>query len=260
MHTSRYIKSKTVFLVLIFLLIFLQTYSQQTAPAAAIPAEIYSERVGVPGTAGISLPIKVRHFTGSNLSAFALKWDPSVMTFIKVERLGSKGMTIDDFNVTQAGRGILMFSPKGKCQALADGSVLVALKFKAIGNAKKNTQITVEGQSLPIGSVSVGKDQTELVGIQKFDGSLSTTQAYPNPFVSETRITFNQPQQGIVSFSITDLNGKLIKHWSENKTKGIQEIVWKGTGSGENIVPVGIYILTLKYNGIAKTIKLIKKE
>jgi FlgD Ig-like domain len=89
----------------------------------------------------------------------------------------------------------------------------------------------------------------------------SVEPASPNPFIEETHISYRLPKEGQVQVSITDLNGRSVKSWTEEvKGSGKQELVWNGTDASGNLLKAGVYFCTLHYAGVKKTCKLVKAE
>jgi hypothetical protein len=77
---------------------------------------------------------------------------------------------------------------------------------------------------------------------------------YPNPFNSQTKISFSIPKSGFVNISVYDILGKKVDDIiNKYLTDGIYEINYNA-----NKISSGIYIYTLNVNGmIKKTNKLI---
>ncbi len=82
--------------------------------------------------------------------------------------------------------------------------------------------------------------------------------AYPNPFTKETRLSYRLPQDGMVKITLSDLNGRILKTWTENKTRGTQVFIWDGTDDSNNILPAGLYFCTIEYNGVKKVSRWVK--
>ena len=77
---------------------------------------------------------------------------------------------------------------------------------------------------------------------------------YPNPFESSTTISFNNNTKGMVSLTLTDMNGRLIKvlH-SGDMPAGVQQVLIDGNGLAS-----GMYILSLDLNGVKSSRKIFK--
>jgi hypothetical protein len=83
-------------------------------------------------------------------------------------------------------------------------------------------------------------------------------QAYPNPFSSETTLSYSLSDPAFVSIFVYDVNGRCVKKLvRENQSSGEQKITWDGTN--ENGIPAspGLYFYSAVINGESFTGKLI---
>ena len=87
-------------------------------------------------------------------------------------------------------------------------------------------------------------------------------QNYPNPFNGQTTISYNLPSASIVSFTIFDITGHIIKKLSYNESQeaGIHRYIWDGTNNSGQGVSTAIYFYELQVNKdkIVKSMILIK--
>ena len=81
-------------------------------------------------------------------------------------------------------------------------------------------------------------------------------QNIPNPFGSETTISFRTPVDGPVSLTIYDVNGKLVKKISENFNKGTNSIML----NAEDLQAKGIFYYQMEAAGYSATKKMIVIE
>jgi hypothetical protein len=83
---------------------------------------------------------------------------------------------------------------------------------------------TVEGVDLVFKN-TVKNAENILARNEATEGSHFTLyQNEPNPFQTETKISFNMPTDSPATFTIFDLNGKVLKTFNKNWTKGYNEI------------------------------------
>jgi len=81
---------------------------------------------------------------------------------------------------------------------------------------------------------------------------------YPNPFNPETKLMFALPSESKVIISIYNSLGEEIKVLiNETRLSGEYEISWNGTDVNGNLVPSGIYFITMKAGNFQKTIKSV---
>lgn len=90
------------------------------------------------------------------------------------------------------------------------------------------------------------------------NGAALLYQAYPNPFSSNTTISFNLPSEGRVSLKVYNVMGQLIKTVCEGqKPAGVHKINWNGNDESGNKVSNGIYLYRLVTNDQSQTKKVI---
>lgn len=77
--------------------------------------------------------------------------------------------------------------------------------------------------------------------------NLALKQNYPNPFLKETTIEFELPENGLVRIDIYDSQGALIRNllWAP-QYKGTNRVTWDGTNSAGVRVHPGIYSYVLR--------------
>lgn len=83
-------------------------------------------------------------------------------------------------------------------------------------------------------------------------------QAYPNPFSSNTTISFNLPVDGQVSLKVYNVLGQAVKTVCDGqRSAGIHKITWRGDDETGGKVSNGIYLYRLVANGQSQTQKVI---
>jgi len=89
----------------------------------------------------------------------------------------------------------------------------------------------------------------------KFDGLFNV---YPNPFDSETIISFQLPTDSNVEIRIYNVSGQEIKTYRfQNKTAGTHEVAWDGTNNYGEYVSGGLYLISLSRLDFHKTKKAL---
>lgn len=85
--------------------------------------------------------------------------------------------------------------------------------------------------------------------------------AYPNPFKEETRLHLQLDNPGSVKIIISDIKGKSIKTLLDSyMSKGEYQLSWNGTNDYGNIIPDGVYLMSIIIDGIlTESLKVIKK-
>jgi hypothetical protein len=79
---------------------------------------------------------------------------------------------------------------------------------------------------------------------------------YPNPFTSETNISWNNLFGLETQIRIYDLNGKAIRHFYSS-SEGINNIIWDGCDQNGNPVNQGVYFIILENRDLIKQEKIL---
>jgi hypothetical protein len=77
-------------------------------------------------------------------------------------------------------------------------------------------------------------------------------QNYPNPFNPVTKIKFDIPKSGDISFRVYDVLGKIVYSINEYKDAGSYEIIFSG-----NDIASGIYYYSIEANGSSDVRKMV---
>jgi FlgD Ig-like domain len=81
-------------------------------------------------------------------------------------------------------------------------------------------------------------------------------QNYPNPFNPQTTIKFSLPEEAKVNIKIYNILGKEITELlNDTRRSGEYEITWNGRDSNGNVMPSGVYFITMRTKNFSETIK-----
>ena len=84
------------------------------------------------------------------------------------------------------------------------------------------------------------------------------TQNYPNPFNPTTTISFSIPSEGHVQVNIYDITGRLIANLVDgNLSEGYHDVIWDGNDMFGTNVSAGLYIYSLKAEGVSLNRKMV---
>lgn len=102
--------------------------------------------------------------------------------------------------------------------------------------------------------------QDTATGSSKFEVWSSQLVVYPNPFKSNTFISFEMLNEGVVTLEVINMNGQIVRTIAENKFPvGNYKLVWDGKDDGNKNIISGNYFLLFRIdNQLIKTEKLIK--
>ena len=80
----------------------------------------------------------------------------------------------------------------------------------------------------------------------------------PNPFCSETAITYQLSAESFVSIEVYDLSGRSVMTLVEaEQAAGSRSLVWNGRGYSGRRLPSGTYIVRLQTNSDSGSIKVL---
>ena len=83
-------------------------------------------------------------------------------------------------------------------------------------------------------------------------------QNFPNPFNPFTSLTYELHEEGIVSITIHDMMGRIVKTlFKSSQTAGYKSIIWDATNDRNEPVPAGMYIYTIQAGEFRQTRKMV---
>ncbi|MFL3026955.1 MAG: DUF4397 domain-containing protein [Candidatus Neomarinimicrobiota bacterium] len=86
----------------------------------------------------------------------------------------------------------------------------------------------------------------------------SLNQNYPNPFNPSTKISYNLPQNDMVTISIYDLMGRSVKTLvSSNQAAGYHSVRWDATNDIGEPVSAGMYVYMVQTSNFSQSKKMI---
>jgi len=86
----------------------------------------------------------------------------------------------------------------------------------------------------------------------------SLGQNYPNPFNPTTTIGYGLASQALVTISIYDINGQLVRMLvSDTKPAGLYTVNWDGRNQAGNSVASGVYLSRMSAGSFVETKKLV---
>ena len=189
----------------------------------------------------VRMTLNAKDFANIMGYQFTFEYDNENLELLNIE--GNK----DNFEVRE--NGIITTSAIVVAEASEELFTLV-FRAKKSGILSQSTKIT----SSVTAKEAYNKEAITLTPVLEFNNEISDGlelyQNHPNPFNDATVISFNLPQNNNATLTISDISGKIIKHFN-NFNKGYNEVKLNKTDLGIS----GIFYYQLEQNGQ----KLIKK-
>ena len=83
-------------------------------------------------------------------------------------------------------------------------------------------------------------------------------QNYPNPFNPITKIRYDLPINSLVSVTVYDMMGRVVKNLVNGlQTAGFKSVKWDGTNNNNQTVSAGLYIYSIYSDNYIDTKKMI---
>jgi hypothetical protein len=90
------------------------------------------------------------------------------------------------------------------------------------------------------------------------DSRFSFAPGFPNPFRTETRLSFTLPAAGLVRVTVHDLRGRLVKELINGRQSGgTQDVSWDGRDARGARAAAGVYYARVTHEGSIRTQKIV---
>jgi hypothetical protein len=102
------------------------------------------------------------------------------------------------------------------------------------------------------GEVSAVEDELSLAGLSLH------LKAAPNPFNPRVTISFKLPRTAETAIEVFDVKGRKVANMGvQNRQSGTQKVEWDGTGRGGSNLPSGVYLVRVKADKWAESLKIV---
>lgn len=152
-----------------------------------------------------------------------------------------------------------MFGPRQADGGLPGVRFLTLNAGSSLIDAGLDVGLPFKGSAPDLGAFEAGDSLTALPGARKppLPGRMAVVN-YPNPFNPVTHIRIDLPVAAEVSAVIYDLAGRqVVRLFQGYRPAGRQQFSWNATGRNGRKLSGGVYFLTVRSTGHAKTVKLI---
>lgn len=97
---------------------------------------------------------------------------------------------------------------------------------------------------------------TEVSASPQLPARFEVGQAYPNPFNSETTLSFTVSSAGPLALVLSDLAGRVVRDWSGHFEVGRHSLTWNGRDQEGNALASGVYFASVRQGVSATTRKI----
>jgi Cohesin domain/Secretion system C-terminal sorting domain len=178
----------------------------------------------------ISAEIKIKSRDTISLISFNLEWDPSVLTFQKVDNFNLSPSAYDIFGLTNVSAGALKFNWLGTdAYHVKDSVVIFKVNFKVDGSKGSNSNLrfikpkaydnsaTVDSIRMTIqnGVIMVNSGTSAVGNVSDTEGYAQLLQSQPNPAYNKVLFPFTIKESDVVTLTIYDMVGRQV--FSEKK-------------------------------------------
>ncbi|MBK8517398.1 MAG: T9SS type A sorting domain-containing protein [Saprospiraceae bacterium] len=205
----------------------------------------------------VKMDITAENFVNIAGAQGTFEFDASSLEFSHVVP-GEMNLNSDNVNALQAKNGKLSFSWNDfNGITIPEGKVLFTIEFRATANSTVERSIKITSDITKAEAYT--KDLSEInMNLSVRTGNSDEKvfvleQNNPNPFTSNTTISFNLPEAGQAKLTIFDITGKVLKTITNNYHKGRNELII----NAEEINAQGVMFYELESNGIKATKKMI---
>jgi Cohesin domain/Secretion system C-terminal sorting domain/HYR domain/Dockerin type I domain len=205
----------------------------------------------------VKMDITSENFTNIAGAQWTLNFDAASLAFSNVES-GSLKLTKDNLNAIKAKDGKISFSWNDfNGLTIPETEVLFSIEFIATANNKISN--TVKLSSDITKTEAYTKDLSEInmnltiKSGRANENIFALDQNNPNPFTSNTTISFILPEAGKAKLTIYDMTGKVLKTITNEYQKGNNEVII----SAEELNAQGVMFYELESKGLKATKKMI---
>ncbi|MCC9166858.1 PKD domain-containing protein, partial [Pontibacter harenae] len=208
----------------------------------------------------VVLPVSVKDFSDVSGYQFTLNWDPKVLEFVRVEHAGLEGA----YGTHSVGKGKLTTvwaEPNGGSLSLEDGTQVFSVRFRVIGENETESKVEINS-SLTRGVAYTGSLEqlsvkSESAQVKVKAPGYALYQNYPNPFLKQTTLQFEVPEEQEVTLTIYNLLGQVVKQYRGKFAAGEHSVIWKGDDTTGKSVSAGSYYCRMQAGKFSQSIQLI---
>ena len=101
---------------------------------------------------------------------------------------------------------------------------------------------------------------TEVAASPQLPAGFEVGHLYPNPFNSETTLSFTVSAAGPLTLRLFDLNGRVARDWSGHFEVGRHSLTWDGRDQEGNALASGVYLASVRQESrvVTRKVTLLK--
>ena len=178
----------------------------------------------------ISIPVYARDYAAFIAWQFTLEFDENYLSFEDIVPGAMEGFNRNKLGLNAVEEGIIGALWYGNPKSVSSNEVLFTLQFTALDNADALsglidiTSRTVKSQSSLISGATGEVSLAFFSPTATLPTNFELHQNRPNPFNGETLISFNLPEAGFATMTISDISGRALKVVEGDFAKGYNEV------------------------------------
>jgi len=178
----------------------------------------------------ISIPVYARDYAAFIAWQFTLEFDENYLSFEDIVPGAMEGFNRNKLGLNAVEEGIIGALWYGNPKYVSSNEVLFTLQFTALDNADALsglidiTSRTVKSQSSLISGATGEVSLAFFSPTATLPTNFELHQNRPNPFNGETLISFNLPEAGFATMTISDISGRALKVVEGDFAKGYNEV------------------------------------
>ncbi|SEQ38085.1 Por secretion system C-terminal sorting domain-containing protein [Neolewinella agarilytica] len=231
------------------------------------PLEIEEHRLR--GGDLFDLPVRSGDLQRLEGMQFTLAFDQDA---VQIEEVVPGLLATDQMGLSQVERGLVSASWTRENDSVQDEEILFTVRVRVLSNVSVSEVVSFEDN--PTFTEAYLRETEELMGLYLnfpqgteapfnpeivtgeeagFELEAALEQNFPNPFITETTISFHLPEAGEATLSIYDLNGRVLKDFSGEFNQGVNSVKLNARDYA-----AGTLVYTLNYKGQLLTRTMIR--
>ncbi|MES2627885.1 MAG: choice-of-anchor Q domain-containing protein, partial [Bacteroidota bacterium] len=213
----------------------------------------------------VLVPVTVNRYKDVAGYQMTLSWNSAVLDYVKI--VPAKHSLVSGERLTGDGKVMLSYVDDAAANASeAKGDTLFLVEFRVIGSNGSRSAVSITSDETPATAFDQYLNPKKFAlsaanvyvmdasGMSDIGNGYAISNAMPNPFLDETRISFNLPVNQDVTFTIHNNLGQLTSqtiHYSAGlNTWFLPQL---------DNMPAGMYTVTLNAEGLKYAVKVVKQ-